>query len=65
VTKNLEQVVFDPDKCRVEIAAFKKLLQAKARLEEREILTFFKKRKQLAAFIGTFAPNLGPATLLG
>jgi len=65
VTKDLEEIVFNPDKCRVEIAAFKKLLQSKAKLEERAIQTFFKKRKQLSAFIGTFAPNIGPATLLG
>jgi hypothetical protein len=66
VTKNLEEIVFNPDKCRLEIAAFKKLLQSKKELAERaDIQKFFKKHKQLSAFIGTFAPNIGPATRLG
>jgi Domain of unknown function (DUF4263) len=33
--------------------------------ERADIQAFFKKRKQLSAFIGTFAPNIGPASLLG
>jgi hypothetical protein len=58
--KKLEEIAFNPTQCRVEIAAFKKLLQSKAKLAEREeIQQFFKKRKQLSAFIGTFAPNIG------
>jgi hypothetical protein len=41
----------------VEIAALRKLLQSKGKLGERqEIQKFFKKRKQLSAFSGTFAP---------
>jgi hypothetical protein len=63
--KKLEEIVFDPTQCRREIAAFKKLLQSKARLEEREeIQKFFKKRKQLSAFIGTYATNIGLADRL-
>jgi hypothetical protein len=63
--KALEEIVFDPDLCRREIAAFKKLLQSKAQLEERsDIQAFFKKRKQLSAFIGTFAIKMGLADRL-
>jgi hypothetical protein len=41
------------------------LLQSKAKLEEREeIQKFFKKRKQLSAFIGTYATNIGLADRL-
>jgi Domain of unknown function (DUF4263) len=63
--KKLEEIVFDPTQCRREIAAFQKLLQSKAQLEEREdIQKFFKKRKQLSAFIGTYATNIGLADRL-
>jgi hypothetical protein len=63
--KTLEEIVFDPAQCRREIAAFKKLLQSKAKLEEREdIQRFFKKRKLLSAFIGTYATNIGLADRL-
>jgi hypothetical protein len=65
LTKTLEEVVFDPLKCRAELAAFQALLQSKTHLAERgDIQPFFKKSKQLSAFIGTFAPNIGPATHL-
>jgi hypothetical protein len=64
--KELESIKFDPDLCRRDLAAYSKLLQSRRELSEREhIQDFFKKRKQLSAFIGTFAPNLGPASLLG
>ncbi len=57
--KTLEEIVFDPNQCQVEIAAFKKLLQSKDKLAERkDILNFFKKRKQLSAFIGALAPSI-------
>lgn len=57
--KTFEHIVFDPDQCRREIAAFKKLLQSRAGLKERaEIQVFFKKRKQLSAFLGTYAPGM-------
>lgn len=65
MTKNLEEVVFSPEKCRAELAAFKKLLDSRKELGERkDIQKFFKRRKQLSAFIGTFAPNIGPAKRL-
>ena len=63
--KTLEEIVFDPAQCRREIAAFKKLLQSKAQLEEREeIQKFFKKRKQLSAFIAIYASGIGLADRL-
>jgi hypothetical protein len=66
VTKNLDPIVFNPAQCRRDLAAFQKLLQSKKELAERaDIQEFFKKRKQLSAFIGTFASNIGPAKLLG
>jgi hypothetical protein len=66
VTKNLESILFNPTQCRRELAAFHKLLRTKTHLAERaDVQMFFKKRTQLAAFIGTFAPNIGPATHLG
>jgi hypothetical protein len=63
--KSLDEVVFDQARCRNELRAFGKLLQAKAKLSERrDIQNFFKKRRQLSAFIGTFVPNIGPTTQL-
>jgi hypothetical protein len=64
-TKDLEEIVYEPTQCRRELAAFQKLLQSKKQLDERaDILPFFRKRKQLSAFLGAFAPNIGPATHL-
>jgi Shedu protein SduA, C-terminal len=63
--KTLEEIVFDPAQCRREISAFGKLLQSRAKLKERDdIQRFFKARKQLSAFIGTFATNIGLADRL-
>lgn len=63
--KEFEEIIFDPAQCRVEVAALRKLLQSKRNLEERkDILNFFKKRKQLSAFIGAFAPSIGLADRL-
>ena len=65
MTKRLQEIAFDPGRCRIELAAFKKLLDSKAQLEERsDIQKFFERRKQLAAFIGTYAPDIGPAELI-
>lgn len=61
--KDFEDIVFDPEKCRRELKEFGDLLESSATLSERrDIQPFFRKRKQLAAFIGTFAPDIGPAT---
>jgi len=64
--KDLESIIYDPEQCRRDLAAFKRLLGIRKDLAERaDIQAFFKKRKQLSAFIGTFAANIGPAPLLG
>lgn len=65
MTKSLEEIKFDPAECRKELDAFKKLLDSKKQLEERkDIQEFFRNRKQLSAFIGTYAPDIGPAELI-
>jgi hypothetical protein len=65
VSKNLEEIVVDPARCRTELAAFKQLLDSKSDLAERaDIQAFFKKRKQLAALIGVYSGDIGPADLL-
>jgi hypothetical protein len=63
--KELVDIVFDPAKVQRELTAFRRLLESKANLSERDdLLPFFKKRQQLSAFIGTFAPDIGPAAQL-
>lgn len=58
-----EQLVFNPTKCKREINALGKLLRSKAELSERDdLLPFFKSRRQLSAFMGTFAADIGPAS---
>ncbi|MBA7599675.1 hypothetical protein ES703_06712 [subsurface metagenome] len=50
---------FNPLICRKEIEEFKKLLYAKTDLQERaDILPFFKQRKHLSTYIGTFITNM-------
>jgi Domain of unknown function (DUF4263) len=61
----LDSVVFDAKTFEKELKAFETLLSSKANLSETEdIQPFFKKSKQLTAYMGTFAPNIGPATEL-
>ena len=63
--KEFHAVSFDPDKCRAEIDAFGELLQSKDKLEERkDIQHFFKQRRQISAFLGTFTSDIGPANLV-
>lgn len=63
--KEFEEVVFDPVKCRKELNHFKKLLDSKKSLVERkELQPFFRRNKQLAAFLGTYVPDIGPANRL-
>ena len=65
MSKTLETIVFDPSKFEKELKAFDALLKSKMDLSERDdIQPFFKKNKQLTAYMGTFAPNIGPATEL-
>jgi Domain of unknown function (DUF4263) len=63
VGKIFETITYDPMKCKKELQALGRMLQAKPALSERDdILPFFKTRRQLAAFLGTFASDIGPAT---
>src|SRR5262245_37410696 len=63
--KDFKEVVYDPAKVSKELKELDTLLKSKPSLSERDDLqTFFKKRDQLSAFLGTFAPNIGPATHL-
>jgi hypothetical protein len=65
VSKNLETIVFEPRKFEKELKAFDALLKSKTDLSEaREIQPFFEKSKHLSAYMGTFSPNIGPATEL-
>lgn len=60
--KAFDAITFDPAKCKRELQALGKLLKANPELSEsRDILPFFRARQQLAAFIGTYAPGIGPA----
>jgi hypothetical protein len=65
VSKNLETIVFDPSRFVKELKAFAALLRSKPDLSERgDIQPFFKKSKHLSAYMGTFSPNIGPATTI-
>ena len=65
MAKNLESITFDPKRFRRELKAFGTLLASSPDLSEtRDIQPLFKKRKQLSAYMGTFAPNIRPATHL-
>ena len=56
-------VSFDPAKCRLEITELGNLLASQSDLSEiGDIQPFFKSREHLAAFMGTYAPEIGPAT---
>lgn len=57
---------FDPLACRGELTAFERLLASSAELGERDdILPFFRAHPQLAAFLGSYHPNLVTADRLG
>jgi hypothetical protein len=63
--KRFIEVSFDPPQCRRELTEFGDLLRSRADLRERsEIQKFFRERKQLSSFLGTYAPQVGPANLL-
>ena len=65
MAKHLDTIDFDPHLCRRDLAAFQKMLSSRSDLAERDdIQRFFRRHKQLTAFIGTFAPNIGPASRL-
>jgi len=63
--KGFVNIDFNPAKCRQELKGFRRLLQSSQHLTEREIQAFFRKRHQLSAFLGTYAPDIGPANQLG
>lgn len=57
--KQLQTFTFDPKACRTELDELQHLLAASAELEERrDILPFFRQRKHLSAFIGSYSPYL-------
>jgi hypothetical protein len=61
----LEPIAFDHALFEAELAAFGTLLASKADLSEKgDIQPLFRASKQLSAFLGTFAPDIGPATEL-
>jgi hypothetical protein len=61
----LEPITFDHAQFEVELAALEQLLASKPDLSEADdIQPLFKARKHLSAFLGTFAPDIGPATEL-
>lgn len=63
MAKEFKQITFDPIKCRAEITELNALLESKAELSERhDIQPFFKCHEQLSAFLGSYAPDIGPAT---
>jgi len=50
---------FNPQICKRELDEFKELLSARTNLQERtDILPFFKQRKHLSTYIGTFVTNM-------
>jgi hypothetical protein len=65
VSKTFEKIVYDRVQCEHELKEFAALLKSSPELSEyKEILPFFKGRKQLSAFIGTFDAKIGPASEL-
>jgi hypothetical protein len=59
----LESITFDHVRFEAELATLGKLLTSKADLSEADdIQPLFKASKHLSAFLGTFAPDIGPAT---
>jgi hypothetical protein len=63
VAKAFQQVAYEPKKLRTQIDQFGRLLRSKAALSERaDVQPFFKRRPHLAAFIGAYMKDTGPAT---
>lgn len=60
--KEFIEQIFDAGRCKREIDELGVFLNSKSELSERsEILPFFNTRRQLAAFLGTYAPVVGTA----
>jgi hypothetical protein len=63
--KTFDPVVFDYAACQTEVTQFGALLAAKAALKERkDILPFFRKRRQLSAFCGVLSGAISQANLV-
>src|SRR4051794_31821020 len=63
--KEFLKIEFDPVQCRKELDHFQALLASKQDLSERhDLQPLFKECQQLAAFIGTSFPDIGPANRL-
>lgn len=57
--KTFDTLAFKPTRCREELDELGVLLDAQEELEERnDVLSFFRKRRQLSAFIGSYPPYL-------
>lgn len=65
MAKSFETIVYDRAQCKRELQDFAAMLKSSAELSERkDILPFFKNRKQLSAMIGTFDARIWPVTEL-
>ena len=57
--KKLLELEFEPRICRSQLAEFRQLLQSKQSLSERDdILPFFRERRHLSAFVGSYHPQI-------
>lgn len=57
--KSLDKFTLSLTRCKDELLEFKKLLDGKATLSERDdVLPFFRKHKHLAALIGAHNPRI-------
>lgn len=63
--KRFEDFTFQSHQCRQELVELQELLAQPALYERQHLKPFFERSKQLSAFIGTYAPDIGPANLLG
>lgn len=64
MSKEFERISFDARQCKVELTAFRKLLDTEDSLSERaDLHSFFRERKQLSALLFTYASGI-PADLL-
>jgi hypothetical protein len=57
--KTLEKIDISVSRCKTELAEFKRLLDSKASLSERDdILPFFNAHRHLAALVGSYNPRI-------
>ena len=61
--KTFDTLAFKPTRCREELDELGVLLDAQEELDERnDVLSFFRNRRQLSAFIGSYPPYLPRTT---